>query len=195
MELMELGIRQDHDFSLDYLRNYRTSAAFFPTLSSRGLLKDFAVALYLADALQGVSDDTTPTTAPIFCEAVMSKFPKAYEARADEKINAWTIEEANHLSREAIMEDITSFSTSWLEGLTGIPSMVFETIQENIGYEGPVTRQTFEALVEATCGWDELVETAINHDGYGEYLNSYDGDSFECTVFEKVYIVCRMDSS
>lgn len=58
--------------------------------------------------------------------------------------------------------------------MTGLPSVVFEAIQENV----PVSdaNDAYRALIEATCGVNEFIEAAIDADGWEQFLPGTNGE-------------------
>ncbi|MHA1289225.1 MAG: hypothetical protein ACTSPB_17695, partial [Candidatus Thorarchaeota archaeon] len=57
--------------------------------------------------------------------------------------------------------------------MTGLPSVVFEAIQENVpAFDA---NDAYRALIEATCGLQEFIEAAIDADGWENSLPGSDG--------------------
>ena len=74
---------------------------------------------------------------------------------------------------ESQSEMLSYFSPGWTSTMTGLPSVVFEAIQENVPTSD--ANDAYRALIEATCGVDEFVEAAIDADGWENFLPGSDG--------------------
>ena len=88
-----------------------------------------------------------------------------------------TDEEADERVAERIQDDLWAFKPSFLASMTEVDESVFEAIQANNKCEG--NNDAIRSIVDATCGLDALIELAIELDGRGHFLSSYDGDENE----------------
>ena len=84
-----------------------------------------------------------------------------------------TVRFATELVMESQSEMLSYFSPGWTSTMTGLPSVVFEAIQENVPTSD--ANDAYRALIEATCGVDEFVEAAIDADGWENFLPGSDG--------------------
>ena len=80
---------------------------------------------------------------------------------------------ATELVMESQSEMLSYFSPGWTSTMTGLPSVVFEAIQENVPTSD--ANDAYRALIEATCGVDEFIEAAIDADGWENFLPGSDG--------------------
>ena len=92
-------------------------------------------------------------------------------------------------TKEYIQETLWAFIPSFLAGKTGLPEEVFRALSEKCesGNNAILT------LIEKTCGLDAFVEAAVEADGYGHFLASYDGEEGEVTVEEGDYFIYRIN--
>lgn len=86
-----------------------------------------------------------------------------------------TDDEADDAAREYIADSLWAFNADFLSGNTGLPSEVFEGMQEQC--EG--ANETFRTLVDKCGDFSRLVSDAIASDGRGHFLNTYDGHEWE----------------
>lgn len=109
--------------------------------------------------------------------------------------NDFTGREFSVMTEEAREEQITeyikdtlfAFKPSFLAGETDLPEEVFQTLCEKCepGNE-PILK-----LIEKTCGIKSFVDSAVGADGYGHFLNHYDGEEHEIEVNGVTYYVYR----
>ena len=81
---------------------------------------------------------------------------------------------ARDLVMESQSEMLSYFSPGWTSTMTGLPSVVFEAIQENVPTFD--ANDAYRALIEATCGLEEFIEAAIDADGWENSLPGSDGE-------------------
>lgn len=86
-----------------------------------------------------------------------------------------TDEEADEETEEYIKESVWSFNASFLADQTDMPKEIFEALQSK--YEDG--NNAVLKLIEKTCGIDEFVKEAVQLDGRGHFLSSYDGNENE----------------
>lgn len=89
-----------------------------------------------------------------------------------------TEEEADKRVTEYIKDSIWSFHPDFLETYTGIDRKVFIPLTE-LCESG---NEAISLLVQGTCGMDSVISGAIEWDGRGHFLNSYDGSEEEICV-------------
>lgn len=99
-----------------------------------------------------------------------------YEVEGEE-YKVLTDEEATLCTKLDIKETCSYFSADFLETMTGIPAVVFKHLVD----ENEAVLET----IEKTCGIDEFVDEAIQWDGRGHFLATYDGEENEATVEDK----------
>jgi hypothetical protein len=92
-----------------------------------------------------------------------------------------TDDEADEAATEYIKESLWSFNSDFLASETGLPAEVFKALQDKC----EDSNDAVSKLVEATCGVDSFVETAISADGRGNFLGAYDSEENELLVIGK----------
>lgn len=98
-----------------------------------------------------------------------------------------TEEEINEAVKEYIEQTAWAFNASFLTEQTGIPKEAFKAMQENCeSSNGGII-----AIIEKTCGLDSFVESALSADGFGHFLNGYDGTKNEIEYNGTTYYICR----
>lgn len=107
------------------------------------------------------------------------------DRRKDRHINAGeymvlTDDEADERAREYIEQSLWAFRPGFLANMTDMPYQAFEKLSELCESANDLVL----AIVEKTCGLDELVEEAISADGRAHFLNTYDGNEDEVTVVD-----------
>jgi hypothetical protein len=86
-----------------------------------------------------------------------------------------TDEEANTAARAYIVNTLWAFSPSFLAEQTELPAIVFETLAQQ--YED--ANDAVTQIVEKCGDMDDLVSDAIEADGRGHFLNTWDGEENE----------------
>lgn len=179
-----------------------------------GLYKTFAMARFLTEEAayasnygRGVLLYNEPA---IFSDLVMGKYIEAllalpdperllnFDVSAHHEIIEWgedivvlTEQEALDRVSANIRETVSTFSPDWLSQMTGFPRVIFTAIQNDVGYENPLGQSAIIALIEGSCGFDEFVDASIDDDGMGQFINAYDGETFEYDIFGNHYVVFR----
>ena len=102
-----------------------------------------------------------------------------------------TDEEADELAYEVIVEELWSFSSSFLAGETGIDEEVFIALANNGKCES--NNDAVTSLIKSSCGLQEFVDSAVGHDGRGHFINRYDGNEHEVKVGRKTFYIYRVD--
>lgn len=97
-----------------------------------------------------------------------------------------TDKEADDLAEVYIEESLWAFTPSFLEYFTGVDSDVLKKMQETM-YEnaGPA----FQSMIGDK--WDEFVEMAIDSDGRGHFIASYNGEENEAQINGKQFFIYR----
>jgi hypothetical protein len=95
-------------------------------------------------------------------------------------------DEAMRAARNNYEESIGYLSSNWLSIQTGLPTIVFSTLQDITEY-GP-RALAIRALVNSTCGFERLVENAVEEDGWGHCLG-FEGKGQEYQVFNMDWVV------
>ena len=98
-------------------------------------------------------------------------------------------QERNEKVKEYIQETLWAFRSSFLAKETGLPEKVFHALTEQC----ESGNDAILALVEKTCGLDAFVKAAVEADGYGHFLASYDGREGKVTVEGEDYFIYRIN--
>ena len=77
-----------------------------------------------------------------------------------------TDEEAHEMAASYIRESVWAFNASWLATMTGLDAEIFSKLQENC----ESSNDAIFALVESTCGMNELVQSAVGEDGLATFI-------------------------
>lgn len=78
---------------------------------------------------------------------------------------------------ENIEQSVWAFSPGFIADETGMPIEIFEALVKADLCEG--ANEAVMACIEATCGIDSFVDSAICWDGRGHFLSYYDGCEVE----------------
>lgn len=86
----------------------------------------------------------------------------------------------NIFQREEMMKDyvrqsLWAFNPSFMSSITNISEKVFSTLSELC----EEANEAIESIVDHTCGMEHLIQEAVDADGYGHFISSYDGDELE----------------
>ena len=98
-------------------------------------------------------------------------------------------QERNEKVKEYIQETLWAFLPSFLAEEIGLPEEIFRAISEKC----ESGNDAILALVEKTCGLDAFVKAAVEADGYGHFLASYDGKEGKVTVEGEDYFIYRIN--
>jgi len=90
-----------------------------------------------------------------------------------------TDEEADEKAKEYIKTSLWAFNADFICRMCGLPYAAEEMIRSFQGTECEGANDTILALIENADGIDFFVEQAINADGRGHFLNTYDGEEHE----------------
>lgn len=86
-----------------------------------------------------------------------------------------TDEEADKAAKEYIKETLWAFNDEFLAEMTGLPAVIFKALQPQCENSNDAVL----ALVDKTCGLEDFAQTAIDADGRGHFLATYDGEEHE----------------
>ena len=96
-------------------------------------------------------------------------------------------EEVKKAVSEHIKETVWAFNSKFLQEMTDIPQEAFAAMQDKCERANDPILQ----IIEKTCGIEDFIESAINSDGRGHFLASYDGremkDYFKSEMDGKKY--------
>ena len=92
-----------------------------------------------------------------------------------------TDEEADEAATDYIRESVWSFNAYFLAQFTGLPVAMFEAIQDQC--EG--ANDAILECIERFGSIKDFVQAAIEDDGRGHFLSSYDGEE---VAFEEYFI-------
>ena len=98
-------------------------------------------------------------------------------------------DEADAACREYIEQSLWAFNASFLSGETGIDESVFVALSDKC--EG--ANEPIESIIRGSCGLDSFVESAMDADGRGHFLNHYDGEENEVSAGSETYYVYRVN--
>jgi hypothetical protein len=90
-----------------------------------------------------------------------------------------TNETADLAARGQILSSLWAFKADFLSSETNLPSEVYSCLQEKMSKD---SNEAILALVRSTCGEDSIVDAAINSDGRGHFLATYDSDELTFTT-------------
>ena len=90
---------------------------------------------------------------------------------------------------EYIKESLWAFNSSFLAGETELPEEVFKALNEK--YEDG--NEAILKIVEKTCGLESFVDAATSADGYGHFLNPYDGEEGEIKEGDNWFYIYRVN--
>lgn len=97
------------------------------------------------------------------------------EIDGDSYLVASNEDKADTAVAKYIRGSLCYFSPTFLYDMTGLPLEVFEALA-NCDFSD---HEAYFRLIQATCGIEDFIETAIDCDGRGHFLSSYDGKERE----------------
>jgi hypothetical protein len=122
----------------------------------------------------------------------IEKFKTMEDAREEypgRNYDILTDDEANDRCAEYIQQTLWAFNASFLSGETNLDQSIFTAIQNNGKCED--NNDAIESLVDATCGLDSLIESAISADGRGHFMSNYDGEETEILIDDEIYYLYK----
>lgn len=126
------------------------------------------------------------------------KYSEAESMIDNEEYGVYTEEEANELCGDYIRETLWAFNYSFLCRFSDIVSAIPESAWTKMAGElCEDFNEAVYAMVTAEYTYDDFVQDCINEDGYGHFLNSYDGNHVdsddECTCnLDETYIIVKL---
>ena len=104
------------------------------------------------------------------------------------ELQVFTYAQAVEMAKQYIEPLIGEFSATWLSYQTGLPEAIFTGLRMTANESDRET--AVMALVNATCGIDELVDSAIADDGFNSYLGwEYSNEDDPYKIFNQDYLV------
>lgn len=95
---------------------------------------------------------------------------------------------ADEKCKDYIEDTLWAFRDTFLASETGIEAIVFEKLSSLCESSNVAIR----SIINCTCGIDLFVQSAINADGRGSFLSSYDGEEIEFTdIYGETYYAYR----
>ena len=105
-----------------------------------------------------------------------------------------TEDEADEVAAAYIAESIWAFNADFILETCGLDSgsNVVRSLRQIQKDSCEGCNDFISALVDGTCGIDEFVQAAIDADGRGHFLSSYDGEEGGARrILHLYYITCR----
>lgn len=99
-------------------------------------------------------------------------------------------DEADERARDYIEDALWTFNSSFLSGETDVDEMVFDCLREK---RCESCNDAIRSIIDATCGMDDFVDSAISADGRGSYLNYCDGSEDEINVDGDICFIYKQD--
>lgn len=104
------------------------------------------------------------------------------------EIQVFTYAQAVEQAKQYIEPLIGEFEAYWLSNQTGLPQAIFDGLRMTANDSD--RESAVMALVNVTCGIDELVEDAIADDGWNRYLGwEYSNEDNPYKIFNQEYLV------
>lgn len=102
-----------------------------------------------------------------------------------------TDEEADEKAEEYITDSLWAFNPSFLASMTDFDEEVFQAISDNGKCES--NNDVIFNTIKKTCGIEDFVTAAIQADGRGHFMSSYDGEENEETVNGQTFYIYRQN--
>lgn len=93
----------------------------------------------------------------------------------DKEYYVFTDDEANKRVEEYIKETLWAFNPKFIHDMILINERMIRVIVNE--YED--ANETIKKLIIATCGMDRFIQKAIEYDGRGHFINTWDGEENE----------------
>lgn len=130
-----------------------------------------------------------------FSRYVLGKYPETLFGvfgRGDWPLEAielqvFTYAQAVERAKQYIEPLVGEFSANWLSNQTGLPQAIFDGLRMTANDSD--RESAVMALVNVTCGIDELVEDAIADDGFNGYLGWEYSNEDPYKIFNQEYLV------
>lgn len=101
-----------------------------------------------------------------------------------EEYYVFTDDEANKRVEEYIKETLWAFNPKFIHDMTNIDERMIRVIVN----ECENSNEVIEKLIIATCGIDKFIQKAVECDGRGHFINTWDGEENE----EDGYLIYRI---
>lgn len=102
-----------------------------------------------------------------------------------------TDEEADEKAKEYITDSLWAFNPSFLASMTDFDEEIFQAIADNGKCES--NNDVIYNTIQKTCGINDFVEAAVQADGRGHFMSSYDGNENEETVHGETFYIYRQN--
>jgi hypothetical protein len=102
-----------------------------------------------------------------------------------------TDEEADEKAKEYITDSLWAFNPSFLANMTDFDEEIFQAIADNGKCES--NNDVIYNTIQKTCGINDFVEAAVQADGRGHFMSSYDGNENEETVQGETFYIYRQN--
>lgn len=102
-----------------------------------------------------------------------------------------TDEEADEKAKEYITETLWAFNPGFLADMTDFDIEIFKAIRDNGKCED--NNDVLFNTIKKTCGIDTFVEAAIQADGRGHFMSSYDGNEYEEEINGETFYIYRLN--
>jgi len=125
-----------------------------------------------------------------FTEWALESLIRVTEIFKDEESDGYMVltdEEAYEKAAQNIEDSLWAFDPSFLSNMTGIDMSVFEAVQANGKCE-----DNNDAIRSCIGDVENFVQEAIEADGRGHFISSYDGKEQEQTVSDVLYYIYRL---
>lgn len=119
-------------------------------------------------------------------ESELEELRKAIDADED-NILVIHEEDITEAVEEAIGTSLFAFRPHFLADATELPEIVFRKLSELC----EDANDAIFAIIESTCGFSEFCRRAVDEDGLGNFLSSYDGQTNEFEMDGECYYFFR----
>jgi len=103
-----------------------------------------------------------------------------------------TEEEADAAVKEYIRNSIWAFNTAFILEHCGLPFELEEAIKTFQETKYEMANDALLALIEKCGDFNEFVKKAVEADGRGHFLSTYDGEEYEIKYNGKTYCIYRI---
>jgi|WetSurMetagenome_2_1015567.scaffolds.fasta_scaffold666587_1 hypothetical protein len=114
------------------------------------------------------------------------------EPNREDKRTEWFVvheKDYSHLLTETIISTAWAFKPEFLAKLTGHSQVGFEELSKSNLCEN--LNEFYVTIINLTCGMKKFVDTAVETDGPGHYLASYDGIERKYKAGRVTYFIYR----
>jgi hypothetical protein len=100
-----------------------------------------------------------------------------------------TDDEADEVCAERIKDSLWAFNAEFLGCMTQLPDEVFTALADKC----EDSNDAIERIIDGSCGLDDFVDNAVQSDGRGHFVASYDGEECEVCVGGETFLVYRIN--